>query len=66
MKVSAERVHSMAMRLDSPRFMLHDLRKMMATAGEKLGLGNELVHSQHSLCPRGPLKPRIIKTHEQT
>lgn len=35
--VSAEHVHSMAMRLGSPRFMLHDLRKMLATVGEKLG-----------------------------
>jgi integrase len=29
--VSAEHVHSMAMRLGSPRFMLHDLRKLVAT-----------------------------------
>jgi integrase len=36
--VSAEHVHSMAMRLGSPRFMLHDLRKMLATVGERLGL----------------------------
>jgi hypothetical protein len=37
--VSAEHVHSMAMRLGSPKFMLHDLRKMPATVGEKLGVG---------------------------
>lgn len=30
--VSAEHVHSMAMRLESPRFMLHDLRKLVAIA----------------------------------
>ena len=36
--VSAEHVHSMAMRLGAPRFMLHDLRKLAATVGEKLGL----------------------------
>jgi integrase len=38
--VSAEHVHSMAMRLGSPRFMLHDLRKMLATVGEKLGVSS--------------------------
>lgn len=36
--VSAEHVSSMAMRLGAPRFMLHDLRKMLATVGEKLGV----------------------------
>ncbi|BDT69103.1 hypothetical protein os1_32910 [Comamonadaceae bacterium OS-1] len=41
--VSAEHVHSMAMRLGSPRFMLHDLRKMVATVGEKLGLGDAVL-----------------------
>jgi hypothetical protein len=32
--VSAEHVHSMAMRLGAPKFMLHDLRKLVATVGE--------------------------------
>jgi integrase len=41
--VSAEHVHSMAMRLGSPRFMLHDLRKLVATVGERLGLGDALL-----------------------
>ncbi len=41
--VSAEHVHSMAMRLGSPRFMLHDLRKPVATVGEKLGLGDAVL-----------------------
>lgn len=41
--VSAEHVHSMAMRLGSPRFMLHDLRKLVATVGEKLGLGDAVL-----------------------
>lgn len=36
--VSADHVHSMAMRLGSPRFMLHDLRKLLATVGERLGV----------------------------
>jgi integrase len=33
----------MAMRLGSPRFMVHDLRKMLATVGEKLGLGDAVL-----------------------
>ena len=41
--VSAEHIHSMAMRLGSPRFMLHDLRKLVATVGEKLGLGDAVL-----------------------
>ena len=31
------------MRLGSPRFMLHDLRKMLATVGEKLGLSSAVL-----------------------
>jgi|SRR5665647_512281 len=38
--VSAEHIHNMAMRLGAPRFMLHDLRKLVATVGETLGLGD--------------------------
>jgi integrase len=41
--VSAEHVHSMAMRLGAPRFMLHDLRKLVATVGEKLALGDAVL-----------------------
>jgi integrase len=41
--VSAEHVHSMAMRLGAPRFMLHDLRKLVATMGEKIGLGDAVL-----------------------
>ena len=41
--VSAEHVHSMAMRLGAPRFMLHDLRKLVATVGEKLVLGDAVL-----------------------
>ena len=29
-RVSAEHVHTMAMRLESPQFMLYDLRKLLA------------------------------------
>ena len=36
--MSAEHVSSMAERAGAPRFMLHDLRKMFATIGEKTGV----------------------------
>lgn len=39
--VSAEHVSELAMRMGSPKFMLHDLRKLVATVGEKLGLGKQ-------------------------
>jgi hypothetical protein len=35
--VSADHLWEMAMRLGAPRFMLHDLRKMVATVGQKMG-----------------------------
>ncbi len=41
--VSAEHVASMAQRQGAPRFMLHDLRKMVATVGQKLGLGDAIL-----------------------
>ncbi len=33
----------MAMRLGSPRFMLHDLRKLLATVGQKLGVSDAVL-----------------------
>lgn len=41
--VSAEHLSNMAMRAGSPRFMLHDLRKLVATVGEKLGLSSAVL-----------------------
>lgn len=41
--VSKEHVFSMAMRLGAPRFMLHDLRKMLATVGERLQVGDAVL-----------------------
>jgi integrase len=41
--VSAEHVYEMAMRLGAPRFMLHDLRKMLATVGSKLGVDDAVL-----------------------
>ncbi len=41
--VSAEHLYNMAMRIGSPRFMLHDLRKLLATVGEKVGVGDAVL-----------------------
>lgn len=41
--VSAEHLSNMAMRAGSPRFMLHDLRKLVATVGERLGLSSAVM-----------------------
>lgn len=35
--VAADHLSNMAERAGSPKFMLHDLRKLLATTGEKLG-----------------------------
>lgn len=41
--VSKEHVYSMAIRQGAPRFMLHDLRKMLATTGERLKVGDAVL-----------------------
>jgi len=41
--VAKEHVHKMAMRLGAPRFMLHDLRKLLATTGERLALSDTVM-----------------------
>jgi len=41
--VSADHLYNMAMRVGAPRFMLHDLRKLVATVGEKLGLSSAVL-----------------------
>jgi hypothetical protein len=41
--VSADHLSEMAARMGSPRFMLHDLRKLVATVGEKLGVGDAVL-----------------------
>lgn len=38
--VSAEHLSDMARRAGSPKFMLHDLRKLVATVGERIGLSS--------------------------
>lgn len=41
--VSAEHVAEMASRIGAPKFMLHDLRKLLATTGEKLAVGDAVL-----------------------
>ena len=41
--VSKEHVSSMAIRQGAPQFMLHDLRKMLATVGERLKVGDAVL-----------------------
>lgn len=41
--VSKEHVYSMAIRKGAPRFMLHDLRKLLATTGERLNVGDAVL-----------------------
>ena len=41
--VSAEHISEMARRAGAPQFMLHDLRKLLATTGEKLGYSDTVL-----------------------
>ncbi|MET3109593.1 integrase [Oxalobacteraceae bacterium GrIS 2.11] len=41
--VSAEHLSDMAERAGAPKFMLHDLRKMLATTGEQLGFSDAVL-----------------------
>ena len=41
--VSAEHVAQMAMRAGAPRFMLHDLRKMLASVGQRTGVSDAVI-----------------------
>jgi integrase len=42
-RVSADHVAKMAMRVGAPRFMLHDLRKLLATVGQRIGVGDAVM-----------------------
>ncbi|WP_455284441.1 tyrosine-type recombinase/integrase [Cupriavidus necator] len=42
-KMSAEHVAEMAQRAGAPKFMLHDLRKLLATVGERQGHGDAVL-----------------------
>ena len=41
--VSFEHLAEMAMRAGAPRFMLHDLRKLLATTGQQLGFSDAIL-----------------------
>jgi hypothetical protein len=41
--VSAEHVAQMAMRAGAPKFMLHDLRKLLASVGQRLVVGDAVM-----------------------
>lgn len=41
--VAAGHLSKMAARVGSPTFMLHDLRKLLATVGERLGVGDAVL-----------------------
>ncbi|GAB3189925.1 hypothetical protein GCM10027292_23010 [Hydrogenophaga aquatica] len=58
--VSAEHVHSMVMRQGGPRFMLHDLRKLVATTGERLGLGDAVLRR---ILNHTPPKSDVLHRH---
>jgi hypothetical protein len=50
----------MTMRLGAPRFMLHDQRKLVATVGEKLGLGNAVLRR---ILNHTALKSGVLRRH---
>lgn len=58
--MSKEHVHSMAMRRGAPNFILHDLRKLVATIGEKLQVGNALMRR---ILNHTPPKSDVLHTH---
>ena len=58
--VSAEHIHSMVMRQGGPRFMLHDLRKLVATVGERLGLGDAILRR---ILNHTPPKSDVLHRH---
>jgi len=58
--VSADHLSDMATRADSPRFMLHDLRKLVATVGEKIGLSSAVMRR---VLNHTPPKTDILHRH---
>ena len=55
MGVSADHLWAIAMRLGAPRFMLHDLRKMVATVGQKLREGDAVLRRILNTPPLRPM-----------
>lgn len=58
--VSKENVYSSAIRQGAPKFMLHDLRKMLATVGERLKVGNAVLRR---ILNHTPPKSGVIYRH---
>ena len=58
--VSADHLYNMAMRVGAPRFMLHDLRKLVATVGEKRGLSSAVLRR---ILNHTPPKSDVLHRH---
>ena len=58
--MSKEHVHNMAMRRGAPRFMLHDLRKLVATTGEKLRISDPVMRR---ILNHTPPKSDVLHSH---
>jgi hypothetical protein len=58
--ISKEHIHSMAMRKGAPRFMLHDLRKLVATTGERLGQSDAVLRR---ILNHTPTKSDVLHSH---
>lgn len=58
--VSAEHLYNMAMRVGAPKFMLHDLRKMLATVGQKIGISDAVLRR---ILNHTALKTDVLNRH---
>lgn len=58
--VSADHVAQMAMRSGAPKFMLHDLRKMLANVGQKIGVGDAVMRR---ILNHTPPKTDVLHRH---
>ncbi len=58
--MSKEHVHNMAIRRGAPRFMLHDLRKLVATTGEKLRFSDAVMRR---ILNHTPPKSDVLHSH---
>lgn len=58
--ISREHLSSMATRQGAPRFMLHDLRKILATVGERLQLGDAVLRR---ILNHTPPKSDVLHKH---
>lgn len=58
--VAADHLSKMAVRVGAPRFMVHDLRKLVATVGEKLGVGGAVLRR---ILNHTPPKSDVLHRH---